>query len=118
LFVATTIAESFRDKGKRVMLFADSLTRFARAAREIAQATGEASVAGSYPASVFAALPRLLERAGKGERGSITAFYTLLVEGDDINEPLADEVRSLLDGHIVLSRRLAESAHFPAIDVL
>lgn len=118
LFVATTIAEAFRDQGKRVLLFADSLTRYARAAREIALASGEVAVPGSYPPCVFAALPRLLERAGKSERGSITAFYTVLVEGDDMNEPLADEVRSLLDGHIVLSRRLAESAHFPAIDVL
>lgn len=118
LFVATTIAEAFRDQGKRVLLFADSLTRYARAAREIALASGEAAVPGSYPPCVFAALPRLLERAGKGECGSITAFYTVLVEGDDMNEPLADEVRSLLDGHIVLSRRLAESGHFPAIDVL
>ncbi len=118
LFVATTIAEAFRDRGQRVLLFADSLTRYARAAREIALASGEVAVPGSYPPCVFAALPRLLERAGKGERGSITAFYTVLVEGNDMNEPLADEVRSLLDGHIVLSRRLAESAHFPAIDIL
>lgn len=118
LWVATTIAEAFRDRGKRVLLFADSLTRYARAAREIALAGGETAVPGSYPPSVFAALPRLLERAGKGITGSITAFYTVLVEGDDMNEPLADEVRSLLDGHIVLSRRLAESAHFPAIDIL
>lgn len=118
LWVATTIAEAFRDRGKRVLLFADSLTRYARAAREIALASGEVAVAGSYPPSVFAALPRLIERAGKGTLGSITAFYTVLVESDDMNEPLADEVRSLLDGHIVLSRRLAEAAHFPAIDVL
>lgn len=118
LYVATTIAESFRDRGKRVLLMADSLTRYARAAREIAIEAGERAVAGSYPPSVFAALPRLLERTGKGRRGSITAFYTVLVEGDDMNEPLADEVRSLLDGHIVLSRQLAEAAHFPAIDVL
>lgn len=118
LWVATTIAEAFRDRGKRVLLFADSLTRYARAAREIALASGEPAVSGSYPPSVFAALPRLLERAGKGAVGSITAFYTVLVESDDMNEPLADEVRSLLDGHIVLSRRLAESAHYPAIDVL
>ncbi|MFP1892463.1 EscN/YscN/HrcN family type III secretion system ATPase [Lonsdalea quercina] len=118
LFVATTIAEAFRDRGKRVLLFADSLTRYARAAREIALGSGEVAAPGGYPPCVFAALPRLLERTGKGERGSITAFYTVLVEGDDMNEPLADEVRSLLDGHIVLSRRLAESAHFPAIDVL
>lgn len=118
LFVATTIAEAFRDRGKRVLLFADSLTRYARAAREIAIDAGEAVPAGGYPSSVFATLPRLLERAGKGAIGSITAFYTVLVEGDDMNEPLADEVRSLLDGHIVLSRRLAEASHFPAIDVL
>lgn len=118
LWVATTIAEAFRDRGKRVLLFADSLTRFARAAREIALASGEVAVSGSYPPGVFAALPRLLERAGRSTSGSITAFYTVLVEGDDMNEPLADEVRSLLDGHIVLSRRLAEAAHFPAIDVL
>lgn len=118
LWVATTIAEAFRDRGKRVLLFADSLTRYARAAREIALAGGEVAVSGSYPPSVFAALPRLLERVGKGPLGSITAFYTVLVESDDMNEPLADEVRSLLDGHIVLSRRLAEAAHFPAIDVL
>lgn len=118
LSVATTIAEAFRDRGKRVMLFADSLTRFARAAREIALAGGEVAVSGSYPPGVFAALPRLLERAGRSTLGSITAFYTVLVESDDMNEPLADEVRSLLDGHIVLSRRLAEAAHFPAIDIL
>lgn len=118
LFVATTIAESFRDRGKRVLLLADSLTRYARAAREIAVEAGERVVSGSYPPSVFAALPRLLERTGKGRCGNITAFYTVLVEGDDMNEPLADEVRSLLDGHIVLARQLAEAAHFPAIDVL
>jgi len=118
LFVATTIAEAFRDRGHRVMLLADSLTRYARAAREIALASGETIGAIGYPASVFASLPRLLERAGKAERGCITAFYTVLVENDDMNEPLADEVRSLLDGHIVLSRRLAEGGHFPAIDVL
>ncbi|EHE9780124.1 EscN/YscN/HrcN family type III secretion system ATPase [Salmonella enterica] len=118
LFVATTIAEFFRDNGKRVVLLADSLTRYARAAREIALAAGETAVSGEYPPGVFSALPRLLERTGMGEKGSITAFYTVLVEGDDMNEPLADEVRSLLDGHIVLSRRLAERGHYPAIDVL
>lgn len=118
LFVATTVAEAFRDSGKRVLLLVDSLTRYARAAREIGLAAGEPPVAGGYPPSVFATLPRLLERAGKGLRGSITACYTVLVEGDNMNEPLADEVRSLLDGHIVLSRSLAESNHFPAIDVL
>lgn len=118
LFVATTIAEAFRDRGKKVLLLADSLTRYARAAREIGLAAGEIAIAGGYPPSVFAALPRLLERAGRAEHGSITAFYTVLVEADDMNEPLADEVRSLLDGHIVLSRRLAEAGYFPAIDVL
>ncbi|AHF73800.1 Type III secretion cytoplasmic ATP synthase [Candidatus Sodalis pierantonius str. SOPE] len=118
LSLATTVAEAFRDRGKRVLLLADSLTRYARAGREIALAAGESCVGSSYPPAVFAALPRLLERAGMGTVGSITAFYTVLVEGDDINEPLADEVRSLLDGHIVLSQRLAEGGHFPAIDVL
>lgn len=118
LFVATTIAEAYRDRGMKVLLLADSLTRYARAAREIGLATGETAIAGGYPPSVFAMLPRLLERAGMAERGSITAFYTLLVEANDMNEPLADEVRSLLDGHIVLSRQLAEAGHFPAIDVL
>ncbi|MBT9433015.1 EscN/YscN/HrcN family type III secretion system ATPase [Candidatus Sodalis endolongispinus] len=118
LSLATTIAEAFRDKGLRVLLLADSLTRYARGGREIALAAGETCVGSSYPPAVFAALPRLLERAGMGTVGSISAFYTVLVEGDDINEPLADEVRSLLDGHIILSRRLAEGGHFPAIDVL
>ncbi|ECG8588916.1 EscN/YscN/HrcN family type III secretion system ATPase [Salmonella enterica subsp. salamae] len=118
LFVATTIAEFFRDEGKRVILLADSLTRYARAARDIALAAGETAVSGGYPPGVLSALPKLLERAGMGEKGSITAFYTVLVEADDMNEPLADEVRSLLDGHIVLSRRLAEMGHYPAIDVL
>lgn len=118
LSLATTVAEAFRDKGLRVLLLADSLTRYARAGREIALAAGESCVGSSYPPAVFAALPRLLERAGMGTVGSISAFYTVLVEGDDINEPLADEVRSLLDGHIILSRRLAEGGHFPAIDVL
>ena len=118
LAVATTIAESFRDNGKRVLLLVDSLTRYARAAREIGLSAGEPAVAGGYPPSVFSMLPRLLERAGMAEQGSITAFYSVLVEADDMNEPLADEVRSLLDGHIVLSRRLAERGHFPAIDVL
>lgn len=118
LYTATTIAEAFRDDGKCVMFLADSLTRYARAAREIGLAAKEPAVAGGYPPSVFSGLPGILERAGQGRRGSITAFYTVLVEADDMNEPLADEVRSLLDGHIVLSRRLAERSHFPAIDVL
>lgn len=116
-YTATTVAEYFRDQGKKVLLMMDSLTRFARAAREIGLAAGERAVAGSYPASFFARLPRLLERAGPAEVGSITAIYTVLVEGDDINEPVADEVRSILDGHIVLSRELAQAHHFPAIDV-
>lgn len=117
LYTATTVAEYFRERGLKVLLMADSLTRYARAAREIGLAAGEHPVMGSFPASVFAALPRLLERAGNSERGSITAFYTVLVEGDDMNEPVADEVRSLLDGHLVLSRQLAGAGHYPAIDI-
>ncbi|MBJ7263453.1 MAG: FliI/YscN family ATPase, partial [Burkholderiaceae bacterium] len=113
---ATTIAEYFRDQGQRVLLLVDSLTRYARAVREIALAAGEPIVGGGYPPSLYARLPRLLERAGPAERGSITAFYTVLME--DRADPLAEEVRSLLDGHIVLSRKLAEANHFPAIDVL
>ncbi|MBD9646318.1 FliI/YscN family ATPase [Pantoea sp. PNT02] len=116
-WTATTIAEYFRDKGLNVLLLVDSLTRYARAAREVGLASGEPPVAGGFPPSVFANLPRLLERAGPAETGSISAIYTVLVEGDNLNEPVADEVRSLLDGHIVLSRKLAESNHYPAIDV-
>ncbi|MBF3355397.1 EscN/YscN/HrcN family type III secretion system ATPase, partial [Leptospira borgpetersenii serovar Hardjo-bovis] len=118
LFVATKIAEFFRDNGKRVVLLADSLTRYARAAREIALAAGETAVSGEYPPGGFSALPRLLERTGRGEKGSITACHTVLVEGEDMNEPLAEEVRSLLDAQIVLSRRLAVRGRHPAIDVL
>lgn len=114
---ATTIAEYFRDQGQSVLLMMDSLTRVARAAREIAVAAGEPCGAGGYPASFSARLARLLERAGPASGGSITGLYTVLVEGDNLNEPLADEVRSLLDGHIVLSRALAEANHYPAIDV-
>jgi type III secretion protein N (ATPase) len=116
-YVATAIAEGFRDQGKRVLLLLDSLTRFARAARDVGLAAGEAPARRGFPPSVFAALPGLLERAGTAPSGSITALYTVLVEGDDLDEPIADELRGLLDGHVVLSRELAARGHFPAIDV-
>jgi flagellum-specific ATP synthase len=117
-YVATAVAEYFRDQGLDVMFLFDSVTRFARAQREIGLATGEPPATRGYTPSMFDSMPKLLERCGTSDKGTITGFYTILVDGDDMDEPVADTARGILDGHIVLSRRLAEAYHYPAIDVL
>jgi len=117
-YLGTALAEGFRNEGKNVLFLLDSLTRVAMAQREIGLAVGEPPASRGYTPSVFSMLPRLLERTGTSELGTITSIYTVLVEGDDMNEPVADAVRGFLDGHVVLSRRLANANHYPAVDVL